>query len=94
VPPGPVDYAAKHWSGLLRDYYAQRVQLIAEQALLDASAGHPLNSTAVNLIKARLAYSWTTSTAPYPLTPQGDSYEVSRSTLQKYEGFFTPYCSV
>jgi hypothetical protein len=94
VPPGPVDYAAKHWSGLLRDYYAQRVQLIAEQALLDASAGRPLNSTAVNLIKARLAYSWTTSTAPYPVTPQGDSYEVSRSTLQKYEGFFAPYCSV
>jgi len=93
VPSGPIDYAAKHWSGLIRDYYAQRVQLITQQALLDASSGQPLNSTAVDLIKSRLAYSWTTSTTPYPAAPQGDAYAVSRSMFQKYEASFAPYCT-
>ena len=93
VPRGPVDYASKHWSGLVRDYYAQRVLLITQQALLDAGAGQPLNSTAVGIIKARHAYAWTTSTTPYPTTPQGDAYAVSRSMLKKYEGSFAPYCA-
>jgi hypothetical protein len=93
VPPGPIDYASKHWSGLIRDYYAQRVQLITEQALMDASSGRPLNATAVDLIKAHLAFSWTTSTAAYPLSPQGDAYAVSRSMFKKYEDWFAPYCA-
>jgi hypothetical protein len=92
VPAGPVDYAAKHWSGLVRDYYAQRVFLIAEQALLDASSGRTLNLTAVELIKARHAYTWTTSTTPYPSSPQGDAYHVSRTMFQKYESSFSPFC--
>ena len=93
VPRGPVDYASKHWSGLVRDYYAQRLLLITQQALLDAGAGQPLNSTAVDMIKAHHAYAWTTSKAPYPTTPQGDAYDVSRSMLKTYEGSFAPYCA-
>ena len=93
VPAGPIDYAAKHWSGLIRDYYAERVQLITEQALLDASSGRALNSTAVDLIKAHHAYSWTTSTTPYPVDPQGDAYAISRNMLQKYASSFAPYCT-
>ena len=77
----------------MRDYYAQRMQLITEQALLDASSGQSLNATAVEVIEARLAFSWTTSTTPYPLTPQGDAYAVSRSMITKYEGSFAPYCT-
>jgi len=69
------------------------VLLITQQALLDAGAGQPLNSTAVGIIKARHAYAWTTSTTPYPTTPQGDAYAVSRSMLKKYEGSFAPYCA-
>lgn len=33
VPGGPIDYASKHWSGLIRDYYAHRVALVTQQAL-------------------------------------------------------------
>ena len=38
-----VDYASKHWSGLISDYYAARVTLVMNQALSDAKAGNPLN---------------------------------------------------
>ena len=35
----PVDYARKHWSGLVKDYYAARIDLYVAQALADAKAG-------------------------------------------------------
>jgi alpha-N-acetylglucosaminidase len=34
LPEGPVDYAAKHWSGLIRDFYHTRAHEIQKQALL------------------------------------------------------------
>jgi alpha-N-acetylglucosaminidase len=34
-----VDYASKHWSGLIKDYYANRVKLTAQQARLDNAQG-------------------------------------------------------
>ncbi len=34
-----VDYASKHWAGLIRDYYARRVSITSAQAKLDSAAG-------------------------------------------------------
>lgn len=34
VPEGPVDYAGKHWSGLIRDFYHVRAAAFQKQALL------------------------------------------------------------
>ena len=50
IPGGPIDYASKHWSGLISDYYAARVTLVMNQALADAKAGNPLDSKAVGAI--------------------------------------------
>ena len=52
----PSDYASKHWSGLIKDYYAARVRLHQEQALADAARGRPLNNTAVAALEAEHAY--------------------------------------
>lgn len=61
IPGGPIDYAGKHWSGLIRDYYAVRAQLLLQQATLDASKGQKLDQAAVDLAFAQHAYSWTNS---------------------------------
>ena len=84
IPAGPIDYASKHWAGLIRDYYAERVRLSIDQALHDSNAGHALNTSAMDLKYAQLAYNWTTSTSKYSTTPIGDYVVVSREMLQKY----------
>ena len=83
-----VDYASKHWSGLIRDYYAARVTLVMEQALKDAAAGKPLDNDAVTTIKAEHAYNWTTATNPYPTEVVGDFAAVSKAMHAKYTSFF------
>merc|ERR1712217_260514 len=34
IPDGPIDYAAKHWSGLINDYYKERAIRIKDLALM------------------------------------------------------------
>ena len=88
IPGGPIDYASKHWSGLIRDYYAARVTLVMQQALKDAAAGKPLDNDAVTTIKAEHAYNWTTATNPYPTDVVGDFAAVSKAMHAKYASFF------
>jgi alpha-N-acetylglucosaminidase len=64
IPGGPVDYAAKHWSGLIKDYYGGRAILLLRQALKDENAGHALNQTKLARLFAQHAYNWTTDTKP------------------------------
>lgn len=89
IPAGPIDYAGKHWQGLIADYYAVRVQLVAEQALRDAANNAALNSTMVDAIEAKHAYDWTTATNPYPTTPVGDASTISKAMAAKYASFFS-----
>ena len=89
IPDGPVDYASKHWSGLVADYYGARAQLVLKQALSDAAAGRSLNSTAVNLLKAQLAFEWTNARNLYPLKPVGVAAQVSNTMYAKYGRYFS-----
>ena len=88
VPKGPVDYAAKHWSGLVGDYYGGRVELVLDQALLDAAQGRPVDWAAVRAREAAHAHGWTTASGRYPLAPVGDAVGVSRALYDKYSGYF------
>lgn len=63
----PSDYAGKHWSGLIKDYYAVRVQLHRQQALVDAAKGQPLDANATAALEASHAYNWTTATKKYAM---------------------------
>ena len=88
VPGGPIDYAGKHWSGLIKDYYRVRVNLLKQQALKDAAAGTKLDGAAWDKIQAELAYNWTTATNSYPLQPVGDPVGISKAMAAKYATSF------
>ena len=81
-----MDYAAKHWQGLIIDYYARRAQLILDQAMKDEAAGLPLNKTAIDLVCAQLASNFTTCTTNnnYSLLPIGSAPIVSSVIYDKY----------
>ena len=89
IPDGPIDYASKHWAGLISDYYQERAKRVLAQAMYDAAASRPLNLTAVEQLKATLAYTWTTATNAYPSEPVGDTVAVSKTMLAKYAPFFS-----
>jgi len=89
VPPGPVDYASKHWSGLISDYYAERAKRIMGQAVSDANAGRPLNEKACAQIEADLAHQWQNSNKPYPVVPVTSALSVSRKMILRYSSYFS-----
>jgi len=84
VPGGPLDYACKHWSGLIADYYAVRVDMITKLAL----AGQGKNQTAMDETLAAHAYTWTTERKKYPTAVTGDAVAVSKAMRAKYAPFY------
>ena len=85
----PNDYARKHWSGLVKDYYAARVHLYTEQALVDAAQHKPFNQNALHTKLVNLAYQWQTSFGNgYPTQPVGDPATVSKDLVSKWGRFF------
>ena len=88
VPGGPIDYAAKHWSGLIGGYYAKRVELVLRQALADAGASGTLNATSVDRLEVEHAYHWTTSQNVHPTRGTGDSLQLSKAMEDTYRGWF------
>ena len=89
VPSGPVDYAGKHWSGLIRDYYAKRVQLIAARAIEDAVAGRSLDNDAIERIKAEHAYNWTTARNLYAENRTENLLVVMEEVMHSYDAYFS-----
>jgi hypothetical protein len=83
-----VDYASKHWSGLIRDYYVNRVKITAQQAKLDNKRGVPLDPGALNKQLAQVAFEWTVAQSPYPTEGVGDALAVSKKMQAKYKGRF------
>lgn len=83
-----VDYASKHWSGLIRDYYANRVKITAKQAEINNAAGKELDGVALNKDLAQLAYEWTLAQAPYPTEGVGDALAISKKMHAKYMSHF------
>ena len=84
------DYARKQWSGLVGDYYAPRADLYLAQALADAAARRPFNTTAMRRREARLAFEWQTAFGNgYPTSPAGDAVAVSTRMRDKWGPFFS-----
>jgi len=91
IPGGPIDYAAKQWSGLFQDYYAARAAILLHQAVhdYDTNSEQSLNQTAVDQLFAQHAYRWTTSTNSYQTTITGDAVAVSTRLFHKYKDWFS-----
>jgi alpha-N-acetylglucosaminidase len=97
VPEGPIDYASKHWSALISEYYAERARILLVQALRDQGSGASLNGTVVERRFARHAFEWSTSTTntePGNGSPRSRTeslrvaLEVSKELLGKYAYWF------
>jgi hypothetical protein len=85
----PGDYARKHWSGLVSDYYATRVDLYMKQALADAAASKPFDNGSMHSKLVRLAYEWQTAFGnTYPTEPESDPVTVSTGLIAKWGNFF------
>ena len=88
MPLRDTDYARKHWSPLIRDYYARRAAMLLAQALVDAMASKPLDTAAVLRLRAQLAFEWTTRTDRYPEGPAPNFVGVSKAARAKYAVVF------
>lgn len=100
VPGGPIDYASKHWSGLIEGYYVKRAKILLKQALKDQQNDVPLNSTKVDRLFAVHAYEWTTSVSSRNSSSDtssalDDQYSIvqgtirsSKEMLEKYSHWF------
>ena len=83
-----MDYAGKHWSGLVADYYATRSRRLQALALAAARAGRATDRAAYARDQAALAYAWQRDTRAYPVAPSGDPVDVSRQLQAKYGAYF------
>jgi hypothetical protein len=88
IPGGPIDYASKHWSGLISGYYASRAATAQRMALAAAAAGASWDPVAWDLAKATHATEFQLSTTPLPTAAVGDFVAVSQATIAKYEHWF------
>ena len=88
MPLRDSDYARKHWSPLIKDYYARRAAMLLAQALVDAEASKPLDKAAVLRLRAHLAFDWTTRTDNYAETPAPNFVDVSKAAHAKYAAMF------
>ena len=52
-PGGPIDYASKHWSGLLSDYYQERAKLLLAKATAQEKAGKKFTQAMDDQVRAR-----------------------------------------
>lgn len=89
VPDGPIDYASKHWSGLVADYYAKRIELVTAEALQQAAAAQPLDSAKMARVEAQHAYAFQVSTKKYPTVATGDPIAISKAMRSKYSPRFS-----
>ena len=80
--------AGKHWSPLIKDYYARRAAMLLAQALADAKASKPLDTAAVLTLRAQLAFEWTTRTDNYPELSAPNFVGVSKAARTKYAAVF------
>jgi Alpha-N-acetylglucosaminidase (NAGLU) C-terminal domain len=90
IPGGPIDYASKHWHGLIVPYYTKRSEVLLNNALVDEGRGQPLNNTEIKRLFAQHAYDWTTSMSFVAFDPASINQApiVSSAMIGKYSHWF------
>jgi hypothetical protein len=94
----PLDgYANKHWNGLIRDFYAKRVQCYVDQAGRDlppvapaAQGPSPFNATNVTrcAVLAELSFTQGTETKYLEAPTSSQTLSLSKTLLTKYAKYF------
>lgn len=88
IPNGPIDYASKHWHGLIVPYYTNRIEILLNRALFDQRHGRSLNKTVTNRLLARNAFEWTTNLCPSAFAGPPPTPGASEAVIQKYSHWF------
>ena len=86
----PLDgYANKHWNGLVRDFYGERVKCYVAQVGLDLGSSHPLNTTNITrcAVKAEMAFTQTTATKYAEKPTPTKTLPLSKALLAKYQRY-------
>jgi len=84
------DYAAKQWSGLIGDYYAQRWRLFGDYLQHVVECGEKYDQEVLNSAKYNFTWKWQDGELDYPTEPTGDTIEIANYLVAKYETFVWP----
>lgn len=88
IPGGPIDYASKHWHGLIAPYYTKRIEILLNRALIDERHGRSLNKTVTNRLLARHAFEWTTNFSSSTFAGPPPHLGASETVIRKYSHWF------
>ena len=78
------DYARKEWSGLLRDFYAERWRRYVAAGAAALEVGQSFDPVAFERALLTWERQWIMETKTYPVEPQGDPIGITRRLLGRY----------
>ena len=78
------DYSCRHWSGLLRDFYAPRWEMFARHVETALAAGTPVDQEAFTREVTAWEERWAHRTDDFPSEARGDAVAVARNLFEKY----------
>ena len=85
----PLFTAGKHWNGLLKGWYAERISRLMKAGLAAAAQNKPLTKTAINQLENALASEFTTDfQVSFAEEPSSDPVSISQRMLAKYRSKF------
>jgi len=83
------DYAAKQWSGMMRDYYTQRWRRFYEALDKSLAEGKPFSAAQFRKELLQWSSDWTKQTTLFPTKPSGENpVVIAKSLYEKYAGEF------
>jgi alpha-N-acetylglucosaminidase len=81
VPESHIDYANRHWNGLLGGFYRHRWELW----LAALNGDTPLDEGAVRKSIRDWEYAWTRQHDAFPIEPRGDTIAIARRLYERYQ---------
>ena len=84
VPQSHVDYANRHWNGLLGDYYFHRWQMWLDALNANVAAPEKFKQQPVRKAIQTWEYAWTRQTNAFPAQPSGDTVAIATALCAKY----------
>jgi alpha-N-acetylglucosaminidase len=83
------NYANKHWNGLVRDFYAKRVQCFVNQVTVDLTTTATLNTTNITkcAVTAELDFTQDTTTKYAEVAASDQTLSISLSLVSRYGAY-------
>lgn len=82
------DYASRQWSGMIKDYYKPRWELLCLELRNCIVSGDLFDVKAYENTVKELDFAWTIANKPYPSTPYTNPIDVAFKIWQDYSFYF------